>query len=178
MAKVTRRFLQAMQSRNARVAVTASATRGAGRAKVKAAREFLGTLPLRRFSVSNRKAFCAQLDAATEELRRALPPDSRSWGLARKLLNIFLRGAFYSRYLCKGYKLHAAERFFEIPRDSITAEQLYRRAGRGVLRRWKGVKYLTQDVSDEYQQYATKVARTSGDARVHLDAYWWGERKA
>ena len=43
----------------------------------------------------------------------------------------------------------------------------------GELPRWPGVKYLTPEVSEVYQAFASKVARREGLKRVHLDAYLW-----
>lgn len=169
-------FLRAAQGRTARVAVSASTTRGQGSGTVKAARDFLCTLALRRFAVTRAVVFRARLDEATDDLRRALPLGARSWGLARKLLNIFLRDALYTTYLCEKFGLSVAEEFFEIPLDSITSGCLRERAGRGVLPRWKGVKHLNPGGSDRYQDYAREQAQARGHARVHLDTYWWGER--
>jgi hypothetical protein len=171
-------FLRATQSRAARIAVSASATRGQGRGTVEAARDFFCTLPLHRFAVTTPKAFRRRLDETTDELQRALPQRAKSWGLARKLTNIFLRDALYTTYLCEKYRLNVAERFFEIPLDSITSHRLRKDAGRGVLPRWQGVKHLKPDASDRYQAHASELAQASGIARVHLDTYWWGERVA
>jgi hypothetical protein len=98
--------------------------------------------------------------------------------LARKLTNIFLRDALYTTYLCEEYGLNVAEKFFEIPLDSITSRHLRKSAGRGVLPMWEGVKHLKPEASDEYQAYAEGLAQASRLARVHLDTYWWGERVA
>jgi len=83
-------FLHAAQIRTSRVAVSASATRNQGIGVVMAARDFLNDIQLIRFSVSRAAPFRIQLDLATDELRRRLPRKARSWGLSRKLLNIFL----------------------------------------------------------------------------------------
>jgi hypothetical protein len=91
-------------------------------------------------------------------------------------MNIFLRDALYTTYLSEKHRLDTAEKFLEIPLDSITSGHLRKRAGRGVLPRWKGVKHLNSDASDRYQDYAAELAQACGFARVHLDTYWWGER--
>ena len=51
-----------------------------------------------------------------------------------------------------------------------------RRKGRD-LPRWPGVKHLTPEISDQYQQEAEREAKRRKIARVHLDAYWWGARE-
>jgi len=93
-------------------------------------------------------------------------------------MNIFLRDALYTTYLCEKFRLREAESFFEVPLDSITAGHLRRNAGRGVLPRWKGVKHLTPEANERYQEYAEDLAKPRGVAKVHLDTYWWGERAA
>jgi hypothetical protein len=171
-------FIEAVQSRAARVACGASATRGQGKGVVKAGRLFLAGLPLSQFGTGSRRLFLKRLDHATLLLCNSLPPKGRSWGLARKLLNIFLRDALYTIYLSEKFHLKRAEENFEVPLDSITARQLCKEAGRGVLPRWIGVKHLTQEASTTYQAYAANSARSHSIARAHLDTYWWGHRKA
>lgn len=169
-------FLRAAQARTARIAVSASAARGQRSGTVKAARRFLSTLDLGRFCVADTFAFRKQLDKATNELFQALPRGARHWGLARKLMNIFLRDALYTTYLCNTFHLDKAEEFYEIPLDSITSGHLRKFAGRGALPRWKGVRHLTPKESVCYQEYAKQLAQSHRLARVHLDTYWWGGR--
>ena len=111
-----------------------------------------------------------------ELLQGSLPKSGRSWGLARKLLNIFLRDSLYTGYLNKAYGLRAAERFLEIPLDSITAERIRERMPE--LPRWPGVRHLGPELSAAYQAAALRLAAKQGVRRVHLDAYWWGQRGA
>lgn len=172
------KLIRAMQWRAARIAAGASATRHQGKGTAKAAREWLCRLNLRRFAVSDAVVFQERLDHATERLVAALPPGARSWGLARKLLNIFLRDVLYTTHLSSHFRLRRLEPVLEIPLDSITADQLRSRMRRRVLPRWRGVKHLTSEVSEHYQSHALAVARRKGVARVHLDTFWWGERKA
>jgi hypothetical protein len=112
------------------------------------------------------------LNRHTELLRHACPATGRSWGLARKLLNIYLRNALYTSYLRDAYRLHLAEQWYEIPLDSIVAKRL-RAEVRG-LPRWPGVKHLRPAVSVLYQEAARSAAAKLGVAPVHLDAVWWG----
>ena len=93
--------------------------------------------------------------------------------MSRKLLNIFLRDCFYNAYLAKAYGLQNAEEFYEVPLDSITAQQLKKRAERGQLPVWPGVKHLSPEESDRFQAFAREVAGNAGVAPVHLDALWW-----
>jgi hypothetical protein len=170
-------FLKAVQQRTARVAISASACRGGGSAGVvQAARDATADLDLGRFATRDRAAFARALDAATKKLLRALPRRARAWGLARKLLNIFLRDSLYTGYLRDAHGLQRAERFFEIPLDSITAARLHDLAPK--LPRWAGVRCLDPSTSAEYQSVALLAARKKDLARVHLDAFWWGARAA
>lgn len=172
----TPKLIRATQRRVARTAASVSATRNQGKGAVGAARAYFCRLRLRRFGVSRRRVFRTRLDRATRHLVSALPRGARSWGLARKLLNIFLRDALYTTYLSGHFHLAKAEPFLEIPLDSITARRLRENAGRRVLPPWRGVKHLTSEANERYQVYAAHVARARGVARVHLDTFWWGER--
>jgi hypothetical protein len=165
-----------VQHRAARAAVTASATRGQRvRGVVRRARDFLVTLKLAQFGTGDQRAFARRLDATTKRLCACLPKGAATWGLARKLLNIFLRDSLYTSYLAKDHRLVLAERLLEIPLDSITAERIH-----GEVRDlpgWQGVKYLDPETSAAYQAAAVVIAKKYRMARVHLDAYWWGARE-
>ena len=171
-----RDFLATIQHHVARLSVGASAARGQGVPDVvRKARSYLAAdLPLRRFGVRGARSFNAALDRETVRLQRVLPRGAQSWGMARKLLNIFLRNALYTGYLREAYHLDAAKELYEVPLDSIVAKELRRGVGRGELPRWPGVKYLRREVSDQYQAEALRRAGELGTERVHLDAYWWG----
>lgn len=168
-------LLRIVQHRAARVAITASATRGQGAGVVASARDHFGRLKLANFGISDERVFARQLDAATRQLMDCLPKDAANWGLARKLLNIFLRDCLYTSYLAKAHRLAKAEKLLEIPLDSITAKRIHEAVPQ--LPRWPGVKYLDRATSDAYQAAALAVAREHGVARAHLDAYWWGARE-
>lgn len=117
--------------------------------------------------------FRKSLDSATTELRDALPQKARSWGVARKCLNIFLRDAFYTCYLREEYDLNSSEPWYELPLDRVVVKEMRTKAGRGVLPWWPGVKYLKPENSSVYQAYALKMAEGMGISRVHLDTYLW-----
>lgn len=172
-------FISAVQRRAARVAVGASTARGQrAPGLIEKAREFLAVLPLEPFGSGESALFRSSLDEATKKLSGAFPVRGRSWGLARKLLNIFLRDALYTAYLRNHFHLDRSEAFYELPLDSITARCLRQEIPNGGLPRWKGVKHLTVDVSALYQDAASRAAVSYRVARVHLDAYWWaGDRR-
>lgn len=167
-------LLQAFQSRSARISVGASTVRGRGNAGVVAAsRRYLRQLDLSMFGQPTRARFAKNLDSATIALRDSLPSGAQHWGLARKVLNIFLRDCLYTTYLDAAFGLRKNEAYFELPLDSITAVHLKRAAGRGKLPAWPGVKHLTEPLSTRYQEAATAEATRRGIPRIHLDAIWW-----
>jgi hypothetical protein len=167
-------LVAAIQSRTARVAVGASTVRGAGNAgTVAAARKFLGSLDLSSLGGGARAPFGDTLDMTTKSLMAALPKGARHWGVARKVLNIFLRDCLYTGYLSKAFDLRKYEALLELPLDRITAVHVKRAAGRGGLPAWPGVKHLKPDLSARFQEVATAEAAKRGIARVHLDAIWW-----
>src|SRR5437879_4194926 len=96
----TPKLIRAAQWRAARIAAGVSATRGQGRGATKAARVYLSRLDVLRFGTARHQLFRKRLDLATRKLLSALPRRARSWGLSRKLLNIFLRDSLYTTYLC------------------------------------------------------------------------------
>ncbi|MDW7762062.1 MAG: hypothetical protein SCM96_15655 [Acidobacteriota bacterium] len=164
-------LLQAFQSRTARISVGASTVRGRGNAGVvAAARRHLRQLDLSMFG---QPQFFDNLNVATIALRDSLPSGARHWGLARKVLNIFLRDCLYNTYLDAAFGLSKNLAYFEIPLDGITAVHLKRAAGRGMLPAWPGVKHLAEPLSVRYQEAATAEAGRRGIPRVHLDAIWW-----
>ncbi len=167
------RFVSIIQNRTARVAVGPSTTRGRGsHGTIAAARSFLGRLDVGKFALRARAKLSRRLDTATRRLMNALPAGTRRWGLARKVLNIFLRDCLYNVYLSKAHRLDLVEEMLEIPLDSITAREIPREMPE--LPRWPGVRNLTPELSAAYQAAAMAVATREGIARVHLDAYWWG----
>jgi hypothetical protein len=171
-----REFLRMIQSRSARTCIGPSTVRGRGNTgAVVAARDFLRLLNLAPFGVTSPSSFEAQLNQTTEHLQRALPRGCQNWGLARKILNIFLLDCSYTSHLVSAYRLDRSEAFLELPLDSITAKAL-RKAARDraqSLPPWPGVKHLTMLVSNNYQAVAAAEAANQGIARVHLDALWW-----
>lgn len=106
-----------------------------------------------------------------------MPQRARHWGRARKGLNIFLRGCLYTCYLRDEYGLDSAEKFFEMPLDSITGQRLYDEAD-AVLPAWKTVRDLDPATSAAYQDAAARLAAKKSISRVHLDAIWWGRRSS
>lgn len=125
----------------------------------------------------NADAFERALDRATAKVQSKLPTGGQRWGVARKLLNIYLRDCVYSAHLRSVYNLGHIEAYCEVPLDSITAKRL-RRAKQGAeLPKWPGVRNLTPQVSAQFQSVAAQISRASRLKRVHLDVYWWSQER-
>ena len=167
-------FLEAVRSRAARSAATASAVRGRGNTgTVDASRAYLRHMDLTPFGSPS--GFAAALDQETARLLAKLPIGAQHWGMARKVLNIFLRDCLYTTFLEKEFHLSRADAAFELPLDSITVTHLKRAAGRGLLPPWPGVRHLSKQNSDLFQKAAAEEANRRGLTRVHLDAVWWAQ---
>jgi hypothetical protein len=106
---------------------------------VAAAREHLRGLDLNRFGVDEPRTFENELDRATEGLRRVLPRDAQHWGLARKVLNIFLRDCLYTSYLCEAFQLTRIEISLNYPPGFHHGKETS--AGR----QWDGLKRAYRD---------------------------------
>jgi len=73
------------------------------------------------------------------------------------------------------------ESWLELPLDSFAAKGIQKDAlktqgftyGQHTLERFPGIKYLTREVNEAYQQSAASIASTRGFARVHLDIIYW-----
>jgi hypothetical protein len=165
----------AIRSRVTRIAVGPSTVRGTPSGTAKAARRFLRTLPLRSFSARTREEFIRTLDRFTVKLQAALPVHGQRWGVARKVLNIYLRDRVYSAHLRSTYGLGRVESFCEVPLDSITARKLCESGEGSELPAWPGVGGLTPEVSARYHAVANQIARARKLHAVHLDVFWWSE---
>lgn len=167
-------FLSTMQHSVAVIAIGPSSLRNQGYAGViDAAREFLTKCDLAAFRCHTEEEFRSKLDNTTENLIVALPKRARSWGVARKAINLFLRDSLYNRYLAESYRLLSIENWLEIPLDSAVARGLRKLARRREIPAWPGLKKLSGDVSAQLQLFAQNIAVRRGLARVHLDIYLW-----
>lgn len=172
-------FVRDIQVYTARYSVTASAARGQGApGLVAAARRHLETVPLAQFAADSDVAFRRTLERHTNRLAESLPAKGRSWGVARKLLNIFLRNSFYTTYLRDAFDLQLAEPWYEVPLDGIVARRVRAELRALRLPEWPGVRHVTPDLSVTYQDACRQLSKARGVAPVHLDAVYWGSRDA
>lgn len=132
---------------------------------------FLRSLPLARFGTADETKYRRHLNAATQALASKLPGPN-TWGLARKLVNMFLRDCAYNAYLRSAYGLGRSEAFMEVPLDSFTIKEIGRQAGLPPVK----LGMLSQEVSDQYQRAARDWAKQRKHRTVHLDAVVYGER--
>ena len=166
-----------MQTYVAHTSVGASTVRGQkAPGLVAKLRELLAEVDLKKFGKTNDAKFGELLDIETAAIQRRMPPGTRHWGIARKVLNIFLRDSFYNFYLRQFFSLEPLEGVLEIPLDSLTVTGIKARSPKRSLPRWKGVKHLTKEASELIQKRAQEIASERGTSRVHLDIYFWLER--
>ena len=117
-------LLQQMQQRTAGVAVVPSAVRGPeSKGVLPASREFLRQMNLNAFGTDDRSKFSRALNRQTKALMAALPAKERHFGLARKVLNLFLRECLYNAYLRRRSSAWAPSRrpiwSLPVPRASL-----------------------------------------------------------
>lgn len=143
---------------------------------VASAREALRNIDLKPYGNATTESFRKTLDADTENVRRALTDGAQYWGVARKVLNIFLRGSLYNTYLTAHFGLARLDACYEIPLDSLSATGIRDHTSERPLPRWVGVKNVTPDINDHFQRLATAIAKEKKTLRVHLDAMFWGGR--
>jgi hypothetical protein len=172
----------ALRAYQARISVTQPTVRGQGKGVLAASHHFLAVdFQLGGMLATTERSYIKRLDRATEALQRALGRKSGSFGLARKLLNIYMRDCFYSRMLCSQYRLESIEPFLEVPLDSFVAKGLIAEAEQlGQFRRlptWRTIKGLQREESDRFQSFASELAAKRKHDRVHLDVTLWGSRK-
>jgi len=167
-------LIELLQYRTAEGAIGPSALRNQGKSGVlAAARRFLKAIDLFRFSVNTECEFKSILDEHTNDLMVTFPKGARHWGTARKALNLYLRDVLYNRYLSRHFGFRKVEKWLEVPLDSYVAKAIRKGFGIKDLPPWKGIKYLTPESSQAYQEAARRLASKGGFARVHLDVLFW-----
>ena len=169
--------IDSIQRYIAYVSVGASTVRGLRtKGVVAAARDALRKVDLSRYAETDKNTFGKILDLDTNRVKRKLPENAQHWGVARKVLNIFLRGCLYNVYLNKHYKLSKLESYFEIPLDSLTANGIRDATTAKPKPRWPGVKHVNAEINKTFQKLASEIANEKDTYPVHLDAIFWGGR--
>ncbi len=173
--------LETLKAIHRKVAVSslpASALRGQrSPGLIRTARDFFADVDLGQFGVTGGELFASRLDSLTDDLLLEFPRKARRWGVARKAVNLFLRDAYYNRFLATAYHLSRAAHFYELPMDSYTAKALDDHDDEWDLPDWLGVGRLTASQNAVFQEAAVDMAFDYECERVHLDAYIWAARR-
>lgn len=173
MLKPKRELLQGIQSKLARTTASASALRGSTHGTAAVVREFLADVDLRTFRTSDVRVFDRRLDSHTRRLAAVTPgPPKATWGVARKMMNLFLRECAYNAYLRSAYGLGRSEPLLELPLDAYTGKAVLKASGRRESE-WPGIRRLTPAESSVLQSAALVVASARRLRRVHLDVIYW-----
>jgi len=176
-------FLKQIHRRLAISSVGGSAIRNQGAAGlVDIAREYFeNTISLEKFFVSlkDEESFKRFLNLHTNQLVDKFPKGGKSWGAARKGLNLFFRDLVYNKFIAKKYGLsrnleqfNDEIKYLELPLDSYVAKELYKSSNKH-LPKWTSIRELTKAVSDQYQAQALIEAKELKIARIHLDLLYW-----
>lgn len=169
-------LIEQMQKRIANLSIGSSTLRGQGKNAKSIAISYLKNIDLREFSnINNELKFTDKLNYHTELLQKKLP--NRSWGAARKALNIFLFQVAHDIYLSKAYNLRKIVPFLEVPLDNLNAKGLVKEAKRRHLKlHWHSIKDLHKDDSDKFQKFAKQFAKEKYNCeRCYLELYFWRE---
>jgi hypothetical protein len=167
-----KRIIENLRLRTAELSVSPSTVRRAGaRGVLAASRRALKSTRLARFRVHSQRAFAEQLNRETIRIMRRLPDGARRWGIARKVLNIFLRSVVFNRHLCAAYSLAHLEPWLELPLDRQVAEGIWQSSPS--LPRWEAIRGLSPGVSAQYQAAARLIALQHRVPPIQLEYLWW-----
>ena len=174
-------FIQYVKIQTAELSIGPSTLRNQGKSGlIQKTREYLKQLALENYGlVDSQEEFCELLDKHTEDLIENLKDKFLNWGAARKAINIFLRNATYNRFLCQQYGLERIEEWLEVPIDKSVATGLINSSQLGVsLPKWRGIKWLTPQENDSFQQAAQALADLEGINKIYVDLFYWRNKKA
>lgn len=163
-----------VQKRIVNISVGTSTVRGQPEGTVITARKYLQYVNLKDFSeIINEDGFKGLLDKHTQLLKERLP--SKSWGIARKVMNIFLFQATHDIILNRNYTLDKIIPYLELPLDNPNAKRLKKFAkSEGITLEWRNIYSLQPEVSITFQNYAKQYAQEKYNCeRCYLDVYWW-----
>lgn len=174
-------LIELVQKRIANISVGASTVRGQPKGTKGIAIDYLQSVNLKDFSdVTGEAHFKNLLDKRTNELKDKLPSSPRGrWGIARKVLNIFLFQAVHDILLNRNYTFDKIITYLEVPLDNKNAKKLKKFAKeRGINLDWKNIHSLDPETNMRFQEYAKQCARLPeyDCERCYLDVYWWRER--
>ncbi|SIS46978.1 hypothetical protein SAMN05421789_101411 [Kaistella chaponensis] len=175
-------FLLQIHKRISIISVGASALRNQGASGIiKIARDYLYQIDINEFvnALETESSYKLFLNVHTKRLISNFPENGKSWGAARKGLNLFFREIVYNKFFSDQYnfpkdllEFNKKFNFLEVPLDRDVALGIYNETDM-ILPKWKSIKTLTQDISDLYQGAAHKIAKKEKTAKVNLDLKYW-----
>jgi len=122
------------------------------------------------------------LDFHTDEIVKLFPDGAKSWGAARKGLNLFFRDICYNTYFAHKFQLpidfkenNEKLKYMEVPLDKDVATRLVKEFPEE-LPKWNSIKNLTKVDSEKYQKKAEDLAQKKEIAKVHLDLIFWRDK--
>ena len=175
-------FIDRIKKRLSIIAVGASALRNQGAPGiVEKSRNYFYGISLDEYfkKLPHQDKYSKFLDDHTTQLVKTYPKDGKSWGAARKGLNLFFREVAYNKFFSDHYKLpteyikfNEAVKHLEVPLDKDVAKGIYNDK-KGILPKWTSIKKLTKEDSDLYQKEALNIAQKARTARINLDIKYW-----
>ena len=171
----------------AETSVGPSTVRGYVKNTQKICRAFLAEIDLAELSKIDEPSFKSWLNEKTDALYIQLRRQGRrkkgveTYGIARKVVNIYLHNVFYNGVLSRKYGLADLCDFLEVPIDSHVREWLLLIARNTcppltidpLISRADKIWRIDEKANSAYQVLASQVARQLDTERVHLDAYFY-----
>jgi hypothetical protein len=175
-------FLKYIHKRLSTISVGASALRNQGASGIiKTARNYFYEIKIDDFiaTIDNGNDYKKFLNTHTEKLVSKFPKEARSWGAARKGLNLFFREIVYNKFFSDYYKLpieftkfNDKIKYLEVPLDKDVATGIYNDTELNIPK-WKSIKKLDLDLSEKYQNAAQEISKKINIAKVNLDLKYW-----
>lgn len=176
-------FHKLLHRRLSQVSIGASAIRSQGSGGlIKILRDyFFDEIDLQEFKIvlKNEMEYKMFLDKHTLVILERFPENAKSWGAARKGLNLFLRDIVYNRFFSTIFSLpndftefNEMIKFMEVPLDKEVAFGLISDS-KGKLPKWKTIKGLSPEISELFQNQASVISESENIARINLDLKYW-----
>lgn len=181
-----RAFIEGVQRRISIISVSASALRNQGASGIVDASRlyFHEEIKLVDFfkAVSSSNSYKRYLDTHTTKLLKTFPSSGKSWGAARKGLNLYFREVVYNKFISDYYglpndinKFNKMFAYLEVPLDRDVAMGI-RQNSPEELPEWKSIRELKKAKSELYQEAANHIAKEKGTIRIHLDLIYWRQQ--
>lgn len=177
------KFFQLLHRRLSQISVGASAIRNQGAGGlIDTLRNYFETnIDLEEFItyLPTQNLFNDFLNQHTVNILTSFPDNAQSWGAARKGLNLFFREIVYSKFFSHRFSLpdnfnefNLLIQYLEVPLDREVANGISADTNQQ-LPRWTGIRHLTPQISEQYQNQARIIATQENIAKVNLDLKYW-----